>query len=630
MEHARWLPARGVPVAAILVDALVLGLLLRQGHAWHAAHLAAFGAGFVAYGVIARWGLRGVGSSLPAALLVLALRGGLLGTLERLGVGSPAGIVLAAVLAWPLLFAVLRVLDSTRAPDGWRNEDSVVKRLILFVALTFALRLLYLLPVELMHEEAYYWLYAWHLDYGYLDHPPFVGWMIRLGTAIAGDTELGVRLLSPLFALGTAAFVFALTMRIFDRARAWLAVALLGVLPFLFCTGIIAFPDTPLVFCWAGTAYFLHRELVDRAPKAWLGVGVFLGLGLLAKYTIALLGLSGILFAVMDPKSRQLLKTWRPYAAVAVALLVFSPVLVWNAQHEWISFARQSTDRLTGNPHFQLHVLLLFAAVNLTPLGLLGGGATLRTWWQGRSQPVADRAEPAWRSLCLALTLIVVPAVVVVLASLARNTKFNWTAPMWIPLLPWIARWMLDRRVREGGTPLYKAGRTAARYAVASLLLYALGLYYLGVGVPGVPYPKGTGVGWRGLGARIEAMAESKRRPDGSRPLVVGLDGDTTPSWIAFYRCMAAKEGRCGAAVEETIGRHGFGERCGMFEYWYPLGREEHDELLVVSVRADPLEEHWVTDRIQGADPVLEIPLSKNGHPAGSYFVRWVHDYAGP
>ena len=97
-----------------------------------------------------------------------------------------------------------------------------------------ALRLAYLAwlcPYALVEDEAYYLLWARHLDWSYLTKGPGIALTIALGTLLAGDTELGVRLTAPLWgavlALGVAALAGELAPATPGdparpaRARAW-------------------------------------------------------------------------------------------------------------------------------------------------------------------------------------------------------------------------------------------------------------------------------------------------------------------------------------------------------------------------------------------------------------------------
>ena len=106
-------------------------------------------------------------------------------------------------------------------------------------------------------------------------------------------------------------------------------------------------PDAPLTAAWGGALYFLERALIGNRRAAWWGVGVCVGLGMLSKYTIALLAPATLLFILLDPGSRRWLWQPGPYVAALVATLFFSPVIVWNALNDWASFAFQSTGRMS-------------------------------------------------------------------------------------------------------------------------------------------------------------------------------------------------------------------------------------------------------------------------------------------
>jgi dolichol-phosphate mannosyltransferase len=94
------------------------------------------------------------------------------------------------------------------------------------------LRLLYMRLVNLMPEEAYYWNYAQHLDFGYLDHPPAVAWLIRLSTQILGNNEFAVRATALALWFVTVAFCFQLTRNLYGKTAAFASIFLLSAMPF--------------------------------------------------------------------------------------------------------------------------------------------------------------------------------------------------------------------------------------------------------------------------------------------------------------------------------------------------------------------------------------------------------------
>ena len=256
--------------------------------------------------------------------------------------------------------------------DASADADSRWRRLaIALMLLSVLVRLLCVGTVELLPEEAYYWNYAQHLDIGYLDHPPMVAWLIRLGTAVFGNTEIGVRLGAVLCGALASVFIYKLTRNLFGAASALTAVLFMQLLPFCFCSGFLMTPDAPLTAAWAATLFFLERALMAGRVSAWWGVGISLGLGLLSKYTIAMLVPAAFVFMLIDADARRWLRHWAPYAAGLLAVALFTPVIIWNARHEWISFAFQTSHRLAERPRFSLHKLLASALVLLTPVGFV-------------------------------------------------------------------------------------------------------------------------------------------------------------------------------------------------------------------------------------------------------------------
>ncbi|HLN49023.1 MAG TPA: glycosyltransferase family 39 protein, partial [Steroidobacteraceae bacterium] len=370
-------------------------------------------------------------------LLAFFLRSGVFALLtSSFGWQGQAAIVIAAVATAAVLRPGYRYCAafSTWNPGGgagWREVAVGV------VVVASALRLIYGAQVELMPEETYYWNYSRHLDIGYLDHPPMVGWLIWLGTAVFGATEFGVRVGAMGCGAVSSLFAYRLTRNLFGEPSALVAVVLLQTLPFFFLAGMIMTPDAPLTAAWIAAVYFLERALIAERANAWWGVGLCLGLGMLSKYTIGLLGLSAFLFMLFDARARQWLRRWQPYGAAALALAVFSPVIVWNAQHEWASFAFQTSRRLAERPRFALHKLIASAVVLLTPTGvaavavLLGGPAPRLA---GQDVPL-DRRR-AWRFIQMA---ILVPLAVFTAFSLRHEVKLDWTGAPWIAAVPALA-----------------------------------------------------------------------------------------------------------------------------------------------------------------------------------------------
>jgi 4-amino-4-deoxy-L-arabinose transferase-like glycosyltransferase len=104
----------------------------------------------------------------------------------------------------------------------------------------------------------------------------------------------------------------------------------------------IAQPDGPLLFFWLLTLDRLSVALEDPDRLApWLGVGLAWGGAMLSKYHAVLLPAGVLLHMVLWPQARRCLRAPGPYLAAAIGLMLFAPVILWNATHGWASFLFQ-------------------------------------------------------------------------------------------------------------------------------------------------------------------------------------------------------------------------------------------------------------------------------------------------
>src|SRR6202158_5869121 len=232
----------------------------------------------------------------------------------------------------------LRGLESATSPDQAR----LVRNTALAIVGLVALRLVAAAWTPLTFDEAYYWMWSKHLAGGYYDHPPGVAVVIRLGTMIAGDTEFGVRLVSILLALPmswavyrTAAILFG-GMRVAATATMLLNVTLMAVEGHMFVA-----PDAPLLVSSSFVLLYRAKVLETGRGAWWLAVGAAVGVALLSKYTALFFGPAILIWLAFVPKLRRWLISPWPYLGGAVSLAVFSPVILWNADHHWVSFIKQ-------------------------------------------------------------------------------------------------------------------------------------------------------------------------------------------------------------------------------------------------------------------------------------------------
>ena len=267
--------------------------------------------------------------------------------------------------------SIIKAEHSTIKLNQIISKNISITFTFLIIVVSLGSRLLLLGSYDLLAEEAYYWNYAQHLDFSYLDHPPMVALLIKASTSIFGANEFGVRIPSLICWLLAAFFSFKLT-ELIRQGSGQYAVMLLSILPFFFLQSLVITPDQPLLVCWSAALYYLYRSLFFEESKCWYLTGVWLGLGMLSKYTIVLLGPTTLLYLIIVPTARHWFSRKEPYVCVLIAALLFTPVIYWNAIHEWASFVFQSSRRFHATSSFSFHYFIGILILFLLPSGIFG------------------------------------------------------------------------------------------------------------------------------------------------------------------------------------------------------------------------------------------------------------------
>lgn len=605
-----------------LADVLIFCALVSAGEPLQRAHVVAFGVAIMLnYLLIIRPALLAAGRTsdsfvhlqlLAAALLALNLRGGVLAlTMLRFGWPAPIAIVFAVAAGTAVLHAGrLQALPAAGARARWR---SLCLSLIVYA---LVLRLVYLGSVELLPEETYYWNYSRHLDFGYLDHPPMVAWLIRAGTAVFGHSEFAVRSGAWACAAVTSLFAYRLTRSLFGEAPALAALLLSLTLPFFYLSGMLMTPDAPLTAAWAASLYFLERALIAGSPQAWLGAGLCLGLGLLSKYSIGLLGLGVLIFMLWDPTARRWWTRREPYAAALIAAAIFSPVIFWNAQHEWASFAFQTSRRLAETPRFALHKLIASALVLITPIGLAAIALALAR----KTPPDDDESSAGARRGRFIRAAVLSPLAVFAAFSLRHEVKLDWTGAPWTAALPALAVGMTYSNTALSGARAWL--RSAWMPTLLGLLLiYGAGSLYLTLGLPGLGYGKHTElvpVGWRDFSRQLIAAAGADEAAP--NPLIVGMDRYAIASELAFY---AAGH----TPPLETSASHLFGGIGLMYERWTPAALQDGRTLLLVAWDPNEIRGPLIESHFARLGPIETQTLMRDGKMIRQYYYRRAYDY---
>lgn len=400
----------------------------------------------------------------------------------------------------------------------WRGLTPFQWAIIGLAALT-AYRLWFMTRIELVPDEAYYWLWSKHLAASYRDKGPAIAWTIALGTSLFGDTVFGIRFFSVLLAAGTNWQVFTLARRLYDDKTAVWCLALAAVIPLFAVGSILMTIDSLSLFFWAWAANLCWTALGTRKVWHWFALGLLIGAGFLAKFTNGLqLGCIG-LFLLWSKSHRSLLLS-RPTIAMSLGFGIATlPILVWNMQTGWVH-AQALHSRSGVRDSFGIHPTELLRFLGgeagvLSPLILVG--LAIATIGVLRKHEI-DLKE---RFL---LSLIIPVYGIFLVFSLNKAGKENWPAPAMVTGIILLVTYWRDLAARA---PRW---RWASRIAFGVALIMTLFLHNSDrFGLPARLDPLRRAEGWADFADHVQ-----KARAKFGAELLIG-NNYSKASAMAFY-----------------------------------------------------------------------------------------------
>ncbi len=402
---------------------------------------------------------------------------------------------------------------TTAPPEMIRGKpDPVSHRPLLVAAVVIAamtaLRIAYACLIDLRTDEAYYWTWSKENVLCFLDHPPMIAWFIRLGTAMFGDTNFGVRFGGILAMLVTQLLLADIARRVTHDIRAIVLALLLPEAAVYY--GLLmakVAPDVALIPFSVAMVWALVRLVESNDARWWLAAGTFGGLSLLSKFTVVMFVPAIIAFVLVPDWRARWLKSPYPLLAALIALALFSPVLIWNVQHDFASFRFQLV-RATANHDITLRTVadyigLQFGQVGFVvlPVVLSGLILTARRGYLGR-EPVA----------ILLSTAVIVPFLYFLWKSLTLRVGDTWPMFMW-PVGLAAAAINIAMLPREGW-PAWMIRSTIwwANTAVVSGLVTVVLVFLYAVASPwnliGRADPIGGEAGYGPVAARVQAQLD--------------------------------------------------------------------------------------------------------------------------
>ena len=443
---------------------------------------------------------------------------------------------------------------------------------LVVVTLAALVRLALAALIPVLPDEAYYWEWSRRLAAGYFDHPPGIALAIRAGTALlapigASASGLAVRLGPVVCGWIAALGTIGIARRLGGDGAALRAAVVIVCIPLAAAGLVLATPDAPLLAATAVTLYCVVRAL-RHAPGSppsfrwWLAAGVALGAAFASKYTSIFVPAGVVVAMVARRELRVRFREPGPYVAVIVALLVFLPVIVWNARHGWISLVYQVRHGLSAPRGSAL------AAAWRHEGDFLGGQAGLASPILFVLLAIASIRALGRRASASAFLLGVVSVLTFgffLYSATRQRVEPNWPSPAYIPALALVAaaRWS------PTGERWFRGGVLLAALVSAVICVHAL--------VPILPLAPG-----RDPVARAFGWADVARSADSAARAATAASGAAT--WLGGDRYQEAAELAFHVESNPTTFAVNLAGRPNEYDLWprFPDRARPGDNLLLV------------------------------------------------
>ncbi len=473
--------------------------------------------------------------------------------------------------------------------------------LLAILALTLA-RLLWLGLNEpnLYADEAQYWIWAQTISGGYYSKPPLIAWTIAAVTALCGNSEGCIRLFSPLTHAATALILAATATRLFDsRSGFWTAVVY-ATLPGVSVSSTIASTDALLLPAWAVSLHALVRLRESPSPVWWAVLGFAVGMGLLAKYTMAGFVLSLALWWLLERGPKPALTGPGPWVALSLALLVLSPNLVWNAVHGFATVRHVGENtNLAQGASFKLHKAAEFFAAQFGVFGPLTFASLL--WILFRRDTWRDP-----RTRLLAFFVVPLGALILGQSFLSRANA-NWAAPIYAAGTILVSAWAVAR------ARILLLRASVALHVAAALIIFAGPLVLAAVGHE-LPRRYDPWMRQRGYDVLGQAIAREAATHSGARFL---FDQRRDMASLIYYIRPHPFDARMWKP--DGIARNSF-------EQTAPLRPDDPGPFLYVTRREDPAD---VLSRFEHADRLARLVVPTHRDSALRYTLWRLEGFRG-
>jgi 4-amino-4-deoxy-L-arabinose transferase-like glycosyltransferase len=321
--------------------------------------------------------------------------------------------------------------------DASQRRDWLLLTALAFALIAVKAWLIRAAGVDLHYDEAQYWEWSRQLDWSYYSKGPLVAWLIALSETLFGHGAWQVRLPAWLAHAALLFLIFAFARDVWgNRSAAWWAVIITLFTPVYFTLGLVMTTDIWLFLCWTWGLWMMYRALIKDRNAAWYAAGIAVGIGTLTKLSIGLLPAAAGIAILLNPRWRHHLKSPQLWGGLLFMALIMSPVVVWNANHDWMMLHHEAghVGRTQWSVGRGLYFLLEQAAA-LSPLVVVVAVTVLWRMPADNGQRLLWGLSLGWIGFFF-------------FKALTAKVEVNWPAPCYIGLVilfaghvPALPRW---------------------------------------------------------------------------------------------------------------------------------------------------------------------------------------------
>ncbi|HIJ59412.1 MAG TPA: phosphatase PAP2 family protein [Nitrospirae bacterium] len=442
-----------------------------------------------------------------------------------LGVHYPTDVIAGALIG--ILVATASIYGFNKLTHHFRQRP--FETVLFFSTIAFSLFRIYYIRhggLDLSPDEAHYWEWSRRPDWSYYSKGPLVAWLIGLSTYLLGNTVLAIRILSVIFHALSSLLLYNLTKQIArltlknghpdDAKRCGLiAFFSLQIVPLFSVYGIVFTIDTLLLFFWTASLFAFYKATYNNGDyRYWFLLGLLIGFGLLAKYTMVFFIVCAFIYLLIA--HRTILLKPQPYFALILSLFIFSPVIYWNWSNDWVSL-RHTAGHANIEEGFKISLSSFFEFIGsqigvLTPILFI---MLVMAFVKLKDRPfIFSFSMPV---LCF-----------FVLKSLQGKVQANWAMPGYISALIGLSiHWY------KGLTVSKRESRILLSTFLIALLINLVGLYPHFFHIPVKFDPSHRLRGWSNLAGDVDIIRQGLLKRD--EPLIIFSDSYQVASEMAFY-----------------------------------------------------------------------------------------------